>query len=192
MMKTMKHAYGYSMRGFTIVELLIVIVVIAILAAISTVAFNGIQQRAENTKTVQAVGEYGKALQAYAATNGQYPILAYPCLATNGTRCANMTDATASCNGATASVGSAAFETAIKSVVSKMPQLSTQQMACENGKMYSGGFYYSTDFVDGKKANMAYFLKGNVACAAPGSVRLVNPPIYNSNTTECIVSLPDL
>jgi prepilin-type N-terminal cleavage/methylation domain-containing protein len=33
-------------RGFTIVELLIVIVVIAILAAITIVAYNGIQSRA--------------------------------------------------------------------------------------------------------------------------------------------------
>ena len=34
-------------RGFTIVELLIVIVVIAILAAITIVAFNGIQERSQ-------------------------------------------------------------------------------------------------------------------------------------------------
>ncbi len=38
-----------SSRAFTIVELLIVIVVIGILAAISIVAYSGIQQRARNT-----------------------------------------------------------------------------------------------------------------------------------------------
>lgn len=37
-------------RGFTIVELLIVIVVIGILAAITVVAYNGIQERARDTQ----------------------------------------------------------------------------------------------------------------------------------------------
>lgn len=41
-------------HGFTVVELLIVIVVVAILAAISIVAYNGIQQRARNAATVSA------------------------------------------------------------------------------------------------------------------------------------------
>ena len=36
-------------RGFTIVELLIVIVVIGILAAITVVAFNGVQRKARDT-----------------------------------------------------------------------------------------------------------------------------------------------
>jgi prepilin-type N-terminal cleavage/methylation domain-containing protein len=39
-----------NVSGFTIVELLIVIVVIAILAAITVVAYNGIQTRANNSK----------------------------------------------------------------------------------------------------------------------------------------------
>jgi prepilin-type N-terminal cleavage/methylation domain-containing protein len=50
-------------RGFTIVELLIVIVVIGILAAITIVAYNGVQTRAENNKTVAAVNQSVKLLK---------------------------------------------------------------------------------------------------------------------------------
>ena len=60
-------------RGFTIVELLIVIVVIGILAAITIVAYNGIQTRANNMKTEAAVAAYQKALIAYAVEKGEYP-----------------------------------------------------------------------------------------------------------------------
>lgn len=50
--------------GFTIVELLIVIVVIAILAAITVVAYNGIQDRAKNSKRDSDVALYAKAIMA--------------------------------------------------------------------------------------------------------------------------------
>ena len=60
-------------KGFTIVELLIVIVVIAILAAISIVAYNGIQQRANNSKTVAAIQSYVKLIQMYKIDNGTHP-----------------------------------------------------------------------------------------------------------------------
>ena len=61
--------------GFTIVELLIVIVVIGVLAAITIVAFNGIQQRAENTKTKAGAQAYIKALRMYAVETGTYPTM---------------------------------------------------------------------------------------------------------------------
>ena len=60
-------------RGFTIVELLIVIVVIAILAAISIVAYNGIQQRGRMATRASDVSSIQKALEIYRADNGVYP-----------------------------------------------------------------------------------------------------------------------
>jgi prepilin-type N-terminal cleavage/methylation domain-containing protein len=60
-------------RGFTIVELLIVIVVIGILAAITIVAYNGIQNRSNNSKTVSALGAYAKAISLYKVDNGIHP-----------------------------------------------------------------------------------------------------------------------
>lgn len=60
-------------RGFTIVELLIVIVVIAILAAISIVAYNGIQTRAKNTKTINATSVWIKAIKLFNAEKDSWP-----------------------------------------------------------------------------------------------------------------------
>jgi prepilin-type N-terminal cleavage/methylation domain-containing protein len=58
-----------SRNGFTIVELLIVIVVIAILAAITIVAYNGIQDRAKNTAAQSAVSQAAKRVQQYFVEN---------------------------------------------------------------------------------------------------------------------------
>ena len=51
-------------KGFTLVELLIVIVVIAILAAITIVAFNGIQERGRQAKIQADLGQIEKAIFA--------------------------------------------------------------------------------------------------------------------------------
>lgn len=57
-------------RGFTIVELLIVIVVIGILAAITIVAFNGVQQKAQSAKISSDLTNFDKAIEAARVNSG--------------------------------------------------------------------------------------------------------------------------
>lgn len=58
--------------GFTIVELLIVIVVIGILAAITIVAYNGIQARAQNASVQNDLTAMAKKIQLEATDTGVY------------------------------------------------------------------------------------------------------------------------
>lgn len=60
-------------KGFTIVELLIVIVVIAILAAISVVAYTGIQNRAKNVAIQSDIRQVAKLVESHAAQHGSFP-----------------------------------------------------------------------------------------------------------------------
>lgn len=61
-------------EGFTIVELLIVIVVIAILAALVITSYLGIQQRARDSERESDIRNIAVAVQAYATVNeGVYP-----------------------------------------------------------------------------------------------------------------------
>jgi|TARA_B100001245_G_scaffold17776_1_gene11734 prepilin-type N-terminal cleavage/methylation domain-containing protein len=62
-----------STSGFTIVELLIVVVVIGILAAIVIVAYNGITTQAKNSQTISAANTWIKAMRLYEVENGSLP-----------------------------------------------------------------------------------------------------------------------
>ena len=66
----MKH----DRNGFTIVELLIVIIVIAILASISVVSYGAIRNRARDTAITTEVANISQKLAVYSlANNNKYP-----------------------------------------------------------------------------------------------------------------------
>lgn len=65
-----------SQKGFTIVELLIVIVVIGILAALVLNTFAGVQKRARDTERQTDVTALSTQLEVYYNDNGKYPLLA--------------------------------------------------------------------------------------------------------------------
>lgn len=63
-------------KGFTIVELLIVIVVIGILAAIVIVTFTGVQKKARDSERTTDVNNVYSQLEVFFADKTYYPTLA--------------------------------------------------------------------------------------------------------------------
>jgi type IV pilus assembly protein PilA len=62
-------------KGFTIVELLIVIVVIGILALLVITTYSGIQAKARNAKRQSDIAALQTQLEAFYSQNGYYPSL---------------------------------------------------------------------------------------------------------------------
>lgn len=73
--KNLRKRLAADRGGFTIVELLIVIVIIGILATLVIVTYNGIQQKARDTKRKTDVDALQGQLEAYWATYAKYPCL---------------------------------------------------------------------------------------------------------------------
>lgn len=62
-----------SKSGFTIVELLIVIIVLGILSAISVAAYSGVQKRARDAQLVSGIEALEKGLRLYGLKQGVFP-----------------------------------------------------------------------------------------------------------------------
>lgn len=188
-------------HGFTIVELLIVIVVIGILAAITIVAFNGVQSRAKNTSIENTASAYRKTLAAYVAEKGDYPVV-------GGSGClGRAADYPSGCFNATAS---ATMETQLGTILTSLPTPDTTCFAMYGGCRRGLSYYYRPSSVtpdwtvDGvvHRYYMFYFLGENGRCTLPnnlegsyGTFSTNATKGYmerHSNTSMCVVQLPNL
>lgn len=78
--------------GFTIVELLIAIVVIAVLATITVVSYNGITERSRNATILSDITQVAKLIEQYNAINGSYPVTSATTIAGSATNSTTLTD----------------------------------------------------------------------------------------------------
>lgn len=145
MIKSMKK----STNGFTIVELLIVVIVIAILAAIVTVVYNGVQERATNT-AVRATARHAVLLaKTYITQNERYPYTGRACLTTSKCYNGSLIGSDATLNNNLGTVGS---------LPGSVPTWSTAY----GGVLYD---YNSNQTYNGvpSPVSISYFLKGSTA-----------------------------
>ena len=187
-------------KGFTIVELLIVIVVIAILAAITIVAFNGIQNRAENTKTAQAVTQYVKIMKMYATTYGVYPTNVSPptAPASNFWNClpydanaggTTVSGASPSCFGLNYTWTNAGFKADLGKVATTLPAVSNRVTDCANGYSFQGALVHV--YNSGTSVDIAFPQIGDVSCPQIGGAGAPAKAL-EVGTTRCWVTLPNL
>lgn len=137
--------------GFTIVELLIVIVVIGILAAITIVAYNGIQTRARNGQVIAGVNAYMKAVESYKALNGTYPT-SNGCLGANypSNQCWVGTNGNYGVN--------TTLDAALAEFVPTKPTLATSLLPIYTGVDSRGGLLYIYDSTT--QSRIFYYLQG--------------------------------
>lgn len=75
-------------RGFTVIELLIVIVVIGILATLVVTTYSGIQEKNRDTQRKTDINNLRAKIETYQAQSGNYPTLAN--LNSSGWRATNL------------------------------------------------------------------------------------------------------
>ncbi len=170
-------------KGFRIVELLVVIVVISILASITVVSFNGIQNRAYVTKASSTVDTIIKTAELYKVVYGSYPTTdnSAVCVGT----AANYPAANGFTAGACASESSItvnpAFNALLAEFISTIPDGSLPAVEIE-GSSGRGVIYVS----DGNYIELFYTIKGDINCPKG------NKNLNENGTSSCDLTIGNM
>jgi prepilin-type N-terminal cleavage/methylation domain-containing protein len=199
-------------KGFTIVELLIVIVVLGILAALVLNAYSGVQQRARNAQTLSAINAYRKALIQYATEQGDYPqVTGQNTVCLGEFNPDSDGDGTGDCVSSIAREESADLNNELRQYLpSPLPKVNEKEILW-GGEWKRGAFLLTNNSemtVDGvpNPWGFQYYMEGETTCGIPaltGDTALSGYPYMLSDNpgghtgqrdgnTRCIVALPNL
>lgn len=172
-------------RGFTLIELMVAIAIIAVLSAIGMVAYSTAQKTSRISKRTQDLQALQTALELYKSATGTYPNAAaagtFACIGSNLTGLvptympalpADPLD-----NGNTS--GSYCYQyTSNATANSSEYKIRTNPTVYSNGEMNSAAFIQQTSLLDPAK-------DGTVNCVVESGATYQGWAIYNGGATTC-------
>ena len=174
--------YPFGRHGFTIVELLIVVVVIAILASITVVSYSGITTQTKNTQTVAAASDYATMLVAYNIKNNSWPITTNTCIGV--TPCGRISGSGADlCDLGQGPVSATEPLTSLllsSSGAVSISSPSNQTVQCASGE-FKGVWYWG----DANQRRLTYYLAGDQDCPRLAGTTS-NTKRSSGNATACV------
>lgn len=155
-------------RGFTLIELIIVITIIAILTAIILAALGESREKSRNTARISQIQEYQKAFNLYYSGSGHYPRFGD---GQTATMCLGDYDDNACWQGGNSIVERSVISDAVvPQYMGRIPEGETITFGQGSGATYEGMTYTHENY--GKSYTIRYFMEGN------------NRPCVLDNTTS--------
>lgn len=193
--------FSRNNQGFTLVELLVVIVVIGILATITLVAYTGLTTKARNAAFLSAFDTYEKTIDIYYGQHNSYPLT----VDSSGNSTASPSTATLAClgtgytqtsdfpvnqcyiySGIVGAVVNSGVNTAFATVISSLPSMDSGTTYSPSGTVVRGLLYEGYDDTQGNhNAELLYFIPNDQTCGRgyKGSLIVSGQPV-----TECVIA----
>ena len=200
------NTYRTRRNGFTLVELLIVVVIIALLASIVLMAYNGVQKRSRNVSMVQGMKQYRTLIDSYKAVNGVFPIPPGGTSSANTFACLGESY-TGPCVHENVGVSDVLtqpwFNAMLKQNSTRLPPLPSFVYWTDDNEMLMAGAFYkyapSSSLIWMKKAKvldaealLVYYLEGSTAsaCAISGAIPTVYLGGDNTDVDLVVCAIP--